>query len=53
MSDHAARRSLLQELDARQDEVLQQLEDLNSRVESLLKDVLADRQRMLGNDAGE
>jgi hypothetical protein len=32
--------SLLEELDQRQDEVLAQLEDLNGRIENLLKDCL-------------
>ncbi len=31
--------SLLQQLDARQDEVLEQLSDLNLRIEGLLKEV--------------
>ena len=33
-------RTLLQEIDARQDEVLEQLEKLNARAERLLKEIL-------------
>ena len=43
MPEHTASFTLLQELDARQDEVLQQLDELNRRVESLLKSCLAER----------
>lgn len=53
MTDHAARHSLLQELDTRQDDVLRQLEELNSRVESLLKSCLADRERQIAVDSAE
>ena len=37
------KRTLLEELDARQDEVLEQLDALNERIESLLKECLGDR----------
>lgn len=50
MADHAERRSLLQELDTRQDEVLQQLDELNARVEALLKNCLTDRARLADED---
>jgi hypothetical protein len=36
MTDSSARPSLLEELDARQNDVLQQLDDLNLRIERLL-----------------
>jgi len=39
MSDKTAPPTLLDELDARQDEVLRELEELNLRIESLLKSV--------------
>ena len=35
--------SLLDELDRRQDDVLSQLEDLNGRIENLLRDFLQSR----------
>lgn len=38
MTDAHAQRTLLDELDARQDEVLDQLDELNLRIESVLKD---------------
>jgi hypothetical protein len=38
-------RSLIEDLDARQNEVLAQLDQLNERVESLLKDWLAARDK--------
>lgn len=53
MSDHAARYSLLQELDTRQDDVLRQLDELNSRVETLLKTCLAEREPRATSDAAE
>ncbi len=39
----APARSLLEELEARQDQVLQQLEDLNDRIERLLREHTAGR----------
>ena len=47
--------SLIQELDARQDDVLEQLNQLNSRVEALLKQYLENRsqERDAGSDEGE
>jgi hypothetical protein len=53
MSDHSARHTLLQELDARQDDVLRQLEELNSRIESLLKTCLSERERELAGDRAD
>ncbi len=44
MSDKHPPCSLLDELDQRQNEVLQQLEDLDQRVETLLRDCLNRRQ---------
>jgi hypothetical protein len=38
MTDSPHRPSLLEELDARQDEVLQQLDELNRRIEQLLQE---------------
>ncbi len=40
MSEPERQSTLLDELDQRQDEVLAELEDLNSRIECLLKDCL-------------
>lgn len=37
------KRTLLEELDTRQDEVLEQLDALNERIEALLKECLGDR----------
>ena len=37
-------RSLLEELDERQDEVLRQLDELNLQIENLLKENTADRE---------
>ena len=39
----ADQRTLIEELDARQDEVLAQLDELNQRIEKLLTECLADR----------
>ena len=41
MSHDAPRLSLLEELDARQNELLEELDRLNSRIEQVLKDCLA------------
>ena len=38
MNDLAPRPTLLEELDHRQDDVLQQLDDLNAQVESLIRE---------------
>jgi hypothetical protein len=43
MTDPAAQRTLLQELDLRQDEVLSQLDELNLRIERLLNECLPSR----------
>jgi hypothetical protein len=43
MTDPHSQRTLLEELDARQDEVLDQLDELNLRVESVLKEWLGGR----------
>ena len=43
MSDLPQNYTLLDELDARQDEVLAQLDELNSRVEGLLNELLGSR----------
>lgn len=43
MADTQQNRSLLEEIDERQNEVLAQLDQLNARIESLLKEVLATR----------
>ncbi len=43
MSEPEKQCTLLEELDQRQDEVLAELEDLNSRIECLLKDCLQHR----------
>jgi len=53
MSEQSCRRTLLQDLDSRQDDVLRQLDDLNSRVESLLKTCLAEREQRLASETGE
>jgi hypothetical protein len=45
MSDLPQSHSLLDELDARQDEVLAQLEELNTRLEGLLNEILGSRPR--------
>ena len=50
MSDHVMQRSLLEEIDARQEEVLSQLHELNQRVEALLKETLAARQADVAAD---
>lgn len=39
MNDSTTERNLLQELDMRQDEVLRQLDQLNDRIEAVLRDV--------------
>ena len=39
--------SLLEELDARQDEILAQLEELNARIERVLKDCLPTKEPQL------
>ena len=39
----ADQRTLIEELDARQDEVLAQLDELNQRIEKLVAECLADR----------
>jgi hypothetical protein len=44
-------RTLLDELDARQNEVLSQLDDLNQRIESLLSEWLAGRNGAAGEEA--
>ena len=41
MSHDAPRLSLLEELDVRQNELLEELDRLNSRIEHVLKDCLA------------
>jgi hypothetical protein len=41
MSNDAPRLSLLDELDARQNELLDQLEQLNQRIEQVLRECLA------------
>lgn len=38
MTDHSSQPALLDELDARQDEVLRQLDELNARLEKLLSE---------------
>lgn len=43
MSDTPAQATFLQELDARQDELLEQLAQLNQRAEALLKQYLESR----------
>lgn len=43
MNDSSKPSSLLEELDQRQDEVLNQLDELNSRIEALLNDCLHSR----------
>ena len=43
MSDSPKQCGLLDELDQRQDEVLAQLDELNSRIENLLKECLLSR----------
>jgi hypothetical protein len=48
MSEADAEQSLLEDLDARQDQVLEALDELNLRVERLLADCLAGR----GESAG-
>jgi hypothetical protein len=48
MSSEAPRHSLLQELDARQDELLAELDQLNNRIEDVLKESLAWRQKLEG-----
>lgn len=53
MSDQTSRQTLLQELDSRQDDVLRQLDELNSRVETLLKTCLAERAHLLPTDGIE
>lgn len=53
MSDQSSRQTLLQELDSRQDDVLRQLDELNSRVETLLKTCLAERAHLLPSDGVE
>lgn len=45
MADLQQQRSLLEEIDARQDDVLSQLDQLNLRIETLLKEVLATREK--------
>jgi hypothetical protein len=47
MSSDAPRLSLLEELDARQDELLTQLDCLNSRIEQILQDCLTWRENPL------
>jgi hypothetical protein len=41
MTTEASRLSLLEELDARQNELLEELERLNSRIEQVLRESLA------------
>lgn len=41
MSNENPGKSLLEELDARQDELLSELDQLNLRIEQVLRDVLA------------
>ena len=41
MSDHPTDSSLLAELEKRQDEVLDQLESLNERIEAMLRELTA------------
>ena len=37
-------RTMLEEIDGRQDDVLMQLDQLNARIESLLKEIMATRE---------
>jgi hypothetical protein len=48
MSEPETKCSLLEELDQRQDEVLAQLDELNTQIESLLKDCLQQRGDQIG-----
>ncbi len=43
MSNPHQQRTLLDEIDQRQNEVIDQLDDLNHQIESLLKECLGDR----------
>lgn len=43
MTDPEARPSLLEDLDRRQDEVLQQLDELNARTEALIREFTSGR----------
>lgn len=44
MSDAASEQSLLEDLDARQDQILEALDELNARVERLLNECLSGRE---------
>jgi hypothetical protein len=46
MSSDAPRQSLLEELDARQDQLLDDLDRLNGQIEAALRDILAWRQNL-------
>ena len=52
MSQDAPRLSLLEELDARQNELLEELDRLNGRIEQVLKDCLAWRPEQVATPAG-
>lgn len=43
MAENSSEQSLLEDLDARQDEILAALDELNARIERLLNDCLAGR----------
>ncbi len=43
MSNHSSPRTLLEEIDQRQNDVIQQLDDLNVRVEALINECLRDK----------
>ena len=46
MSNEAPRQSLLEELDARQDQLLDELDRLNGQIEAVLRESLAWRQNL-------
>jgi hypothetical protein len=50
MSDSPRQCSLLDEIDQRQDEVLAQLDELNTRIEKLLKECLLSRAEELATE---